>query len=111
MTGARQYQTVLGDDRSKWRTLKNGVPQQSVLAQTLFNVYLSDLTEVQSTKFGDLALAYQSKNKAHLEDVMSRDIQLLEHYFGQWYLKMNTSTSISAYFHLNNREFNERLKI
>ena len=42
---------------------------------------------------------------------MSRDIQLLEHYFRQWYLKMNTSKSISAYFHLNNREANETLKI
>ena len=114
MTGARQYQTVLGDDRSKWRTLKNGVPQGSVLATTLFNVNLSDLPEVRSTIFryaDDWALAYQSKSKAHLEDVMSRDIQLLEYYFGQWCLKMNISKSISAYFHLNNREANETLKI
>ena len=113
MTGARQYQTVLGEDRSKWRTLKNGVPQRSVLAPTFFNIFLSDLPEVRSTKFGyadDWALAYQSKNKALLEDVMSRDIQLMEHYFGQWYLKMNTSKSIFAYFHLINREANETLK-
>ena len=84
-----------------------------MLAPTLFNIFLSDLPEVRSTKFGyadDWALAYQSKNKALLEDVMSRDIQLMEHYFGQWYLKMNTSKSIFAHFHLINREANETLK-
>ena len=52
MTGMRRFYGCLGDDTSKTFTLKNGVPQGSVITPTLFNVYLSDMPETKSLKFG-----------------------------------------------------------
>jgi len=43
MTGMRRFYVCLGDDTSKTFTLKNGVPQGSVIAPTLFNVYLTEM--------------------------------------------------------------------
>ena len=65
MTGPRQFHVVIGGENSRVRKIKNGVPQGSVIAPTLFNVYISDMPTTESLKLGyadDWVLAHQSKD-------------------------------------------------
>ena len=114
MSGKRSYQVILGNDVSKKVTIKNGVPQGSVLAPTLFNVYINDMPTTKSLKLGyadDFALAYRSKSIHEIEQQLSEDTTALHDYFSKWYLKMNTTKTVCTLFHLDNHKANLRPKI
>ena len=114
MLGTRHFHVILGGSQSKTRRIKNGVPQGSVLAPTLFNIYLSDMPTTESLKLGyadDWALTHQSKDWEKLENVLSRDTTKLKEYFEHWYLRMNTTKTVSSVFHLDNRQANRALRI
>lgn len=114
MLGTRQFHVVLGGTKSKIRKIKNGVPQGSVIAPSFFNVYISDMPNCESFNLGyadDWVLAHQSKKWQEIEKVLSIDTSRLKDYFDKWYLKMNTTKSVSASFHLNNREAARELTV
>ena len=67
----RSFTLTTGDSkRSRLRRLKNGVPQGSVLAPLLSNIYLYDLPSTVSRRYAyadDLALLYSSDDWKDLE--------------------------------------------
>ena len=110
----QSFTLTTGDSKqSRLRRLKNGVPQGSVLASLLFNIYTYDLPSMISSKFAyadDLALLHSSGNWKDLEGTLSQDMSTLSAYRHTWRLKLSHTKTITA-FHLNNREAKRELKV
>ena len=72
----RSFSLTTDDSKqSRLRRLKNGVPQGSVLAPLLFNIYTYDLPSMIFRKFAyadDLALLHSSGNWKDLEGTLSK---------------------------------------
>ena len=104
----RNFTLTTGDSKqSRLRRLKNDVPQESVLAPLLFNIYTYDLPSMISRKFAyadDLALLHSSGNWKDLEGTLSQDMSTLSAYLQTWRLKLSHTKTVTTAFHLNNRE-------
>ena len=111
----RSFTLTTGDSKQgRLRRLKNGVPQGSVLAPLLFNIYTYDLPSMISRKFvyaDDLALLHSSGNWKDLEGTLSEDMSTLSAYLQTWRLKLSHTKTVTAAFHLNNRETKRELKV
>ena len=111
----RSFTLTIGDSKqSRLRRLKNAVPQGSVLAPLLFNIYTHDLPSMISRKFAyadDLALLHFSGNWKDLEGTLNQDMSTLSAYLQTWRLKLSHTKTVTAAFHLNNREAKRELKV
>ena len=109
----RSFTFTIDDSmQSRLRRLKNGVPQGSVLAPLLFNIYTYNLPSMISRKFAyadDLALLHSSGNWKDLEGTL--DMSTLSAYLQTWRLNLSHTKTVTAAFHLNNREANRELKV
>ena len=97
----RHFRVHMGNDSSAWRPRCNGLPQGSVLAPILFNLYSNDLPR----KFiyaDDICLAIQGQFFSELECSLSSDMARMSHFCRQWRLKPSASKTISSVFHLHN---------
>ena len=115
MVGNRSFTLTTGNgQRSRLRRLKNGVSQGSVLAPLLFNNCISDLLTTISRKYAyadDLAIMHADGDWQAVEGALSKDIATLGEYLQTWKLKLSTTKTVSAIFHLNNKEPKRELKV
>lgn len=114
MLSNRLFQKSIGHRLSSPKLLNNSLPQGSVLALLLFNLYIFDMPGTVARKFAyadDLALATQHNNMAYLENILSEDLNALTEYLRKWRLTPSTTKTETCCFHLNNRMASTTLNV
>ena len=100
--------------RSRLRIVTNGVPHGSVLSLMLFNIYICDLPETTSRKYGyadDLAILLRRQSWKDMEEGLNEDMTILVDYLRKWRLRLSIGKTVSAAYHLNNREAKRELDV
>ena len=110
----RSFTIIMVDSKqSRLRRLKNGVPQESVLASLLFNIYTYDLPSMIFSEFAyadDLTLLHTSENWKDLEGILSHNMFTLSAYLQTRRLKLSHIKTVTASSHLNNQKAKRELK-
>ena len=111
----RSFTLTIGDSmQSRLRHLRNIVPQGSVLALLLFNIYIYNLSSTTSRKYAyanHLALLHSSRDWKGLKETLSQDMATLPAYLKTWRLKLSHAKTVTVTFHLHNQEAKREAKV
>lgn len=111
----RRFFVSLQGKKSRWRNQRNGLPQGSVLAPALYNIYTNDQPLPNATRqyiyADDTAVAAQGRSFEEVEQKLTMTLNELSQYYDANHLKPNPAKTQVCAFHLNNREAGRELNV
>ena len=107
MLESRRFFVVLNGKKSRWRRQRNGLPQGSLLAPMLFNIYTNvQPIHADSRSFiyaDDLCIAFQENDFSNIEASLTSTLSSMTTYYDRNQLRANPSKIQVCAFHLRNR--------
>lgn len=103
----RTFQVRCEDELSSIHPINAGVPQGSILAPTLYNLYTSDIPHLNNTTLAtfadDTAILSSSKCLSKATDQLQEHLLILQHWFHKWRIKINEGKSTHITFTLGQK--------
>lgn len=72
----------MGSETNTARKLKNDLSQASVPTPLLFSMYIAEMSEMTSTKFGYADEWTQIKSVEEAGEILTRDLKIVGRFFG-----------------------------
>ena len=111
----RRFFLVLNGKKSRWQRQRNGLPQESVRAPMLFNIYTNDQPVHADTRSfvyaDDLCIASQGNDFNNIEASLTSALSTMTIYYDTNHLLANPSKTQMCAFHLRNREAKRELNV
>ena len=111
----RRFYVVLNNKHSRWRRQWSGLPQVSMLAPLLYNIYINDQPMDQNTErfiyADDLCVTSQESMFEAVEENLTSALDELHLYYKRNHLHANPTNTQACSFHLRNQEANRPLNI
>ena len=112
---SRMFYVALNQKKSQWLQQQNGLPQGSVLAPLLDNMYTNDQpTDERTSCFiyaDNLCITFQENSFEAVGQNLTYSLTLLTEYYAKNHVELNASKTQVCAFHHKNREANRPLRV